>query len=565
MQGSLFGETGQDALPDIELNWDWDDSTGIAMDSCDSDNEEGIYCDATQFGIALTKKMQALREFLEDNQYLPCPTNPAITELEEIIAQYNVTLDDLGFNPVQLYYPDCWMPLSTALLDGKPALLYFVEEEDLAGGVNWTYDVPDAETLRRLVQFRARLMKDGYSQDFRKDFADFYSTESFYNAPGYFDTDTGGKWADYFESGALRFKQRFSETTSLPDAGIYDVVVNIGFESGSWELFDASGQPDAAAVVEFLFLDQAYPNSVFYYMPFNGNLGVSSTNGRNGYGLGYFNRRGSLAITSQPEMVSSSEVYGSNPVSEAVVELVSDFKTLNSVASKRGFLLEIEEGETPEKKNVFFYPNYATPVLMKMDSERTEEAFSAFYELKDAMTPVEVGTSMSFWTGAGQCLDFSGSPVYEAFRYKPDREANELDHLSNWQFAYAVDWGSAEQAGDVYLKTVLYSPISGSYKLKALQPAGLMFVSPNSLQAQAIDLQGISGMSHNDGASSDVVSEVRELFELVEDRTVCITDTGHKTSFWWNPSALNAARGTRTSIEGFESALTAGSSCIGYS
>ena len=565
LQGSLFGETGAEALPDVKLNWSWSEPNGIQMDDCDYYNDDGIYCDATQFSIALTKKMQALREFLTVNQQIPCPTNPAITELEEITAEFDAELASLGMDPVQLYYPGCWMPLSTTLWDGQPVLLYFVAEAAENNNVNWTSDVQDLGDLENLIRFRAKLIKDGYSSDFQEDFAEFYTTQSFYDSPNYFDNDPDGQWSSYFDNtDNLRFKQRFVENTSLPDAGAYDVLVNTGFTSGSWEFFDADGNPDAEIVVEFLFLDEAYPNSVFYYLPFNGNIGVDTSNGRNGYGVDYVNSAEPIAIASNPEMVTTREIYGSNPIAEANIEVVSDFKTINSIASKRGFLLELEGTDLSTVKNISFYPNYATPVIMKMPHEKTNESFSAFYEIKESQTPVEAGTSLSFWTGAGQCLDFSGQPVYEAFRFKPDRAATQNDPLSDWLFAYATDWDSAQLGGDVYLKAVFYSPISGNFKLTSLQPSGLQFISPDSLESNAIDLQGIAGMVHNSGSAQDIVSEIQEIFNLVEGQNVCVTDTGSKTSFWWNPKALNDAVGSKTSISDFESGLVEGSTCIGY-
>ncbi len=565
LQGSLFGQTGAGALPDVKLNWSWGETTGIAMDDCDYYNENGIYCDATQFSIALTKKMQSLREFLEANQQISCPVNPSLTDIEEITEEFHAELEELGMDPLQLYYPGCWMPLSTTLWDGQPVLLYFVEEAAENNNVNWTSNVQDLGDLKNLISFKARLIKDGYSEDFQNDFAEFYTTQSFYDSPNYFGEDGAGKWSDYFEDTEnLRFKQKFVENTSLPDAGVYNVLVNAGFNSENWEFFDADGNPDAVVVVEFLFLGEPYPNSVFYYLPFNGNVGVDSGNGRNGYGVDYVNSAEPIAIASSPEMVSTREIYGSNPVAEANIEVVSDFKTINSIASKRGFLLELEGSDLATVKNISFYPNYATPVIMKIPHEKTNESFSAFYEIKESQTPVEAGTSLSFWTGAGQCLDFSGQPVYEAFRFKPDRSATQNDPLSDWLFAYATDWDSAIFEGDVYLKAVFYSPITGNFNLKSLQPSGLQFISPDSLESNSVDLHGIAGMQHNSGSAQDIVSEVQEIFDLVEGQNVCVTDTGSKTSFWWNPKALNDAVGSKTSISNFESNLVEGSTCIGY-
>ena len=111
---------------------------------------------------------------------------------------------------------------------------------------------------------------------------------------------------------------------------------------------------------------------------------------------------------------------------------------------------------------------------------------------------------------------------------------------------------------------MFYSPITENFTLTALQPSGLQFISPDSLESNSIDLQGIAGMQNNSGAAQDIVNEIQEIFDLVEGQNVCVTDTGSKTSFWWNPKALNDAVGSKTSISGFESGLVEGSTCIGY-
>ena len=61
LQGSLFGETGAEALPDIKLNWGWSEPSGIAMDSCDYYNDDGIYCDSTQFRHCFNKENAGIK------------------------------------------------------------------------------------------------------------------------------------------------------------------------------------------------------------------------------------------------------------------------------------------------------------------------------------------------------------------------------------------------------------------------------------------------------------------------------------------------------------------------
>ncbi len=85
--GSLTGSTGEEALPRIKLNWDWD---AIGADACDYTNPNYIYCDASQFMIAMTKKLSNLDEFLMQNGgSFGCPPTPLQQEVEDSIAQIN--------------------------------------------------------------------------------------------------------------------------------------------------------------------------------------------------------------------------------------------------------------------------------------------------------------------------------------------------------------------------------------------------------------------------------------------------------------------------------------------
>jgi len=91
--GTLSGSTGRDAVPRIKLNWDWD---FIEYDSCDYANPDYIYCDATQFGIALTKRLAILKDFLEQNPSLDCPPNRTIANIEDDLARYDTGISLVG-------------------------------------------------------------------------------------------------------------------------------------------------------------------------------------------------------------------------------------------------------------------------------------------------------------------------------------------------------------------------------------------------------------------------------------------------------------------------------------
>jgi hypothetical protein len=87
--GSMTGSTGADALPKIKLSWDWD---AIDARACDYGNPNYIYCDGTQFMIALTKKLAKLDEFLMANGgSMSCPPSPTEDEVQSSIDSINET------------------------------------------------------------------------------------------------------------------------------------------------------------------------------------------------------------------------------------------------------------------------------------------------------------------------------------------------------------------------------------------------------------------------------------------------------------------------------------------
>ena len=88
--GTLAGSTGADAMPKILLDWDWD---SIEYDSCDYGNDDYIYCDATQFSIAMVKRLGMLKDFLERNPGLECPPNQVIESIDDELSRYESSVE----------------------------------------------------------------------------------------------------------------------------------------------------------------------------------------------------------------------------------------------------------------------------------------------------------------------------------------------------------------------------------------------------------------------------------------------------------------------------------------
>ncbi|MBI4052686.1 MAG: carboxypeptidase regulatory-like domain-containing protein [Candidatus Diapherotrites archaeon] len=686
------GRTGEGALPKVNLNWKWttDGSDNINAESCDADNPDGIYCDATQFSIALTQKMQFLREFFDANPVFFCPVNPEYKVRQGVAEEntrtasqkdvpagkiglqrlrydkdendnfkftvevFNRTSEDrtvkvhfrlrgtegnavsgdeekeisvarnssaeLGFDgnalgksghpfiAYALFAPgfvnalpasdathystdnlqllfwnfsppadeECWLKNTTyEVMPGVSGVEAFFDRDLETFGElinadqqepNWTEHVPDKETLRKLLRPRVNLIRDGYSDDFQKDFAEFYAHKTFYNTPSYFDSDGTGKFADYFaDTDRLDF-QYTTSSDKLPDAGTYDAQAWIDFGDG-WKFFGPDGKPKAKILVKFYYKGYPEPQSTFYYLPFDGKVGVGTSNGRQGYGLNYLNSGQAVKISTEnsQDIIETKPIENSDAMTLLRTKIEADPAKINGLADTRGALLSVRRA-TGTDKEMTFSPNYATPVVMKMSSDKTDGSrLSAYYQLFQAGQPKTLGTVFAYWAGMSNCKDFSGDFASNVFWDRPDRKGNSSDPVPGAENAYAVDWQSAEKKGNVFLKTVVFTPANSNYVLKALSPGDgtLSFTTMNSETGTTVNLNGLGGMKKNNLASNGTVQELNDLFRMVGDQTVCLSDSGDKSVFYWNALKLfeeNGAGGK--SVEGFESGLSAGNTCI---
>ena len=92
--GTRIGSTGYDALPKVKFAWTWND---IAEDECNEDNENGIYCDGTQFSIALLKKINAINEFVTSNgSSFSCPSPREDEEATNEIDSYDIGIGSVS-------------------------------------------------------------------------------------------------------------------------------------------------------------------------------------------------------------------------------------------------------------------------------------------------------------------------------------------------------------------------------------------------------------------------------------------------------------------------------------
>ncbi len=563
--GNKIGRTGVGALPKVKLAWDFQN---ISVDECNETNENGIYCDATQFSIMLSHRLENLRKFFEANPQFDCPENPFESELLDMGSEFEIDWDSLETD-------GCYITDWSGYLEGKPAMLYLIEGN--ADSVRWTSEIPDKETFMDTVYFTATLMQDGYSKDFREDFAQHYSEERFFDTPDWFHSiglDSGG---DAFGVGALfandniNFRNKFFDSDKLSSAGVYEILLSVSEgDDGTFRLFDDKGEPNAAIEVQFYLLEEPNPNSAFYSMPLDGLVGLEGDSGfnRQGYGVSFDNKnaREFVTINNDSQAMKTYTDAGSNPMNFVDSDVRNQFFELNTSPSGRGNLFILEK-TGQNSGEMLFQPSKATPVMMKVNAPNIDEDdLSAFYTITNSDVPVEVGSILTYWSGAGACLDFSGVLVTDSFDERPDRAAIASDPVLNWQRTYGVDFGRGYYAGDTYLRTIFYSEPTEDMAISVEQPKGqVTFITPDQSGGK-VQLTGVSGTPYNNpaGGSSGSIGTVEDVFELVKDERVCVIDSGRKAEFFWNPKAVYELEGKERNLSTIANELQAGVSCIGY-
>lgn len=481
-------------------------------------------------------------------------SQPIVTLNTKSVEQQNAgTCDDL--------------PKTTALISGIPGINYWIDGADPEYGtyvndntVTFTPAVPNVQALNNLLHFDAYLIRDGYSADFEEDFRDYYVNNSFADAPTWFKgLGNAPVFSKYYGTDKLAFTNKYFNDSTLPAAGKYRVDLSIFF-GDDWSFFNGDGSPDAGIAVEFYHLENPFPNSPFYRMPMNGMVGLENTvYDRIGYGVEYINN-GPEIIQINDSLIQTYSGVGSSALSQVTVEESSDLRKLNSIPSTRGNLLEVTSNAGTSTGSMTFTPSLATPLMMRVNHAVTPNPFAAYYQITSNGVPQDTGNTLTFWEGAGNCYDFTGTPIYEKFNYSPDRAGLPTDKYPNWPYLYAVDWEKALVGGNAHLRTIFYTPTDGVYSLNAEAGTGKFITAnyPEYSNTQLLD--GITTMPYNNASAA--INSIQDVFDLVGEGKICVSDSGVKARFFWNPETIYKQTG-QTSISAVTNQLKAGNTCLG--
>ncbi|MDO8647865.1 MAG: hypothetical protein Q7R70_05645 [Candidatus Diapherotrites archaeon] len=651
MPPGIFGNTGEEAVPKVLLDWSWQD---VGRTACDEGTANYAFCDGVQFSIESLKKIKVIKDFLADNP-LVCPSanveektntigednigisrlfpdyqiksdgsadaNIIVTVKNNAPALANIKLTVTVVNSsTQAALPPCIKTfdvssettigcefkslqasttfainavieptfasctisncnsmaaddsVSTAI-DVRPSQLLtncppyktsrlkeFIEATEKSGRGVIYRDGMNKESFLQNIKFNAYLTQDRYSPDLQKDFDDYYTNVAFVDTADWYTGKSGtepGLGTIFKDFGKFKFGPKFSEAPDigymLPGPGLYETTIDIEFNNKDWQMF-INGVPDAKVHVLLNKTPNQPALSPFYYLPFDGLVGtVDSENGRTMYGLNYKSTASDpVSITS--DVGSSIKAIGGaswSPFTEngGVLEtsIEQSFKKLN-FSDTRGMIMSIS------KSKLVFSPSNATPVILKMTNNTGEACVT--YNFAISGTDTYVGPESNPWWGVGvNCKDFYGRYTLEAFKdgfADKSTVGNKFDTACarSSLLAYGLEWPDTQQNfGSTYLKSIFYTPQGRTSSMSIDVANDSASLITNSTQSTAnVPLTGAGN------ASNESIQSVRQILNMVRNRTVCVSGTGLEQKFWWNPTPIIQ------SIEGNEK--SAESECI---
>lgn len=421
---------------------------------------------------------------------------------------------------------DCWAQRSTRAQGGVPAVSYYLAEE----GFVPVGDIESGLHLYDKVNFGAYLMRDSYSEAFFRDFADYYLT-----TPLQIISEEERKILEYIKSGKLSITKRFSNQEQV-EAGLYDVWFNIDFAENDFRIID---NPNTSVEASVLLIRNPIEQSPFYNIPFNGLVGERE---RQGYGATYTNQNQEINIVRTPTgtLINTIENSIGNGIINVNTSIESSFEKLNSSVASRGQLASVSFNRN--QANIILSPNYATPVIAKYTAQTGQNEMK--YIVERNSTPIRTGGNLLFWTGAAQSKNFYGGNAIDTYRESPD-------YLLEGGEEYGFLWEDITHPTTMYLKTIIYTPTNARFTLNS-KDSTTTFLTPNTNFSSNTQLNGIAQMNYNSDLGTNSLNSINDLFDMVKDGSVCLTNDGSNSIFWWNPRVIANTPGTIESLENLE-------------
>ncbi|RLG18121.1 hypothetical protein DRN67_04505, partial [Candidatus Micrarchaeota archaeon] len=319
-------------------------------------------------------------------------------------------------------------------------------------------------------------------------------------------------------------------------SGIYSVYIDFAWDDPArqYEFFYTLGnQVNLTSTIHVYLTKEGNPLTYnpFYYLPFNGWLGVHGDGDRQGYGLRFDNQNEAIVVKSDFETTSDS---GLKTVETAKK---TDFQSLN--ISNRGVVLSITQ--EAENSSLVFLPSIATPVLMALIPK--DSKVEAYYYLTDADGAVVQSPSgyLSSWTGSGstmrdgpaKCRDFRGNAL--PYRRLDERAPAESCAASVQPHSFGFSYSPADNGEQLYFESVFYASEASGLKLYKTCDNDTMFYSPVGATDAAQKPISIASPSYDLRVSS-----IDSVIKLLEEGYICVSQDSGRADFWWNPQKVLA-------------------------
>jgi hypothetical protein len=429
------------------------------------------------------------------------------------------------------------------------------------GGYGFS-DITDADKLYSLINYDALLVKDAFTEDFRNDFDQLYRVggcNALKGVPQEYCAADDGLWKLFTKPDYFKVERIGGTPPVLPAAGKYSVETIINFESRNWYLINPSTkQPTATIKTVFTLKEPEYSNEL-YYLPFDGEVGLTAENkmDRQGYGMGFAS--GSEEIR---DVIPWTDATGTSPLIKVKGKNVITYGELNSAANKGNLLRISNIDESRLNKDLVLSPSIATPVILKVKANETASPVEVYYSLVEGGASKAVGSNLGLWTGLGSsCYDLQGNYVKNKFR-----EPGLLDSLKqSSENIYGLKWTQSLFQGAEYLNSIMFTPKGSQMALKMETPTNVVeakLIGPNDwgvkspenwkdVEADQVNLSG----NALDSMKADL-SSIKKILNLMDQNFVCLSYGSGGTELWWNPKKiLEQEKGAGQSIKAFEDKL----------
>jgi hypothetical protein len=362
-------------------------------------------------------------------------------------------------------------------------------------------NINDARALD-YVNFTINLTRDSFSNDFKEDL-DAYLMSFTNVSSSYTDTVRELFLSDKFdiewgnEPGAWR-------------AGKYNARLIIEFNNETWEWQDNNDIKSITLDLEYF--GEPYPNNPIYNIGFNGSIGLSSDNGRQGYGVNYTQAsEESLAILEGSNAIFTTPNPLSNTPTEVGVEVDDSFYNMNF--TRPGNILTVNR--VGENVDLTLSPSIAVPVILDITRDDALDAY-AFYSVEANGQPQNSGSKFMNWTGIGQgCVDHSGASMTTWF--------NSPDYKNDAGDGYGLRWNNTIASGTASFYGVFYVPEDASATLRIMSQSETANFISNQGNGQQIVVDSGSG-----------IRSIKDVFDRVASEEVCVIGG----EYFWNNAAV---------------------------